>query len=219
VTAALLNLRQRNTHPSNPLPPYPKIQSSSSGIAGPISSVDNFSLNNQLPSNVVELVNNSRFEAHKLVHTAFQAMSKIKVEQNVRSTVAAVLSSLGVGKNPTEYGSSTIRPSEQFNGGAFKHKLNSTPDPLANNHASDSKLQHNETETTIPFELIVSCVATYHVIQMCTERQYPPSDVVQMLDSAFAKLHPLCPQNLPIFREIQMCMARVKTQILALVPS
>ncbi|PWA60554.1 hypothetical protein CTI12_AA358410 [Artemisia annua] len=219
VTAALLNLRQRNTHPSNPLPPWPKLQSSSSGIAGPISSVDNFSLNNQLPSNVVELVNNSRFEAHKLVHTAFQAMSKIKVEQNVRSTVAAVLSSLGVGKNPTEYGSSTIRPSEQFNGGAFKHKLNPTPIPSANNHASDSKLQHAETETTIPFELIVSCVATYHVIQMCTERQYPPSDVVQMLDSAFANLHPLCPQNLPIFREIQMCMARVKTQILALVPS
>lgn len=219
VTAALLNLRQRNTHPSNPLPPWPKLQTSSSGIAGPISSVDNFSLNNQLPSNVVELVNNSRFEAHKLVHTAFQAMSKIKVEQNVRSTVAAVLSSLGVGKNPNEYGSSTIRPSEQFNGGAFKHKLNPTPAPLANNHATDSKLQHDETETTIPFELIVSCVATYHVIQMCTERQYPPSDVVQMLDSAFANLHPLCPQNLPIFREIQMCMARVKTQILALVPS
>ncbi|GKB36763.1 mammalian uncoordinated homology 13 protein [Tanacetum coccineum] len=34
VTAsALLNLRQRNTHTSNPLPPYPKFRSSSSGIA------------------------------------------------------------------------------------------------------------------------------------------------------------------------------------------
>lgn len=56
-------------------------------------------------------------------------------------------------------------------------------------------------------------------MQMCTERQYPPADVVQMLDSAFTKLHPQCPQNLPIYREIQMCMGRVKTQILALVPS
>lgn len=221
VSSALLNLRQRNTYPGNPLPPWQKLHSSSSGIVGPTSSADNFLSNNQLASSVVEIVNNSRLEAHKLVHTAVQAMSKIKVERNVLSSVVAVLDSLGVGKNPIEYGSSTIRPSEQPNGGTYKHKLNCTPDPLLNNHASDSKLQcdSDETEATIPFELIVSCVAMYHMIQMCTERQYPPADVVQMLDSAFTNLHPQCPQNLPIFREIQMCMGRVKTQILALVPS
>ncbi|PWA34493.1 DNA binding protein [Artemisia annua] len=49
-----------------------------SGIAGPISSVDSISLNKQLPSNVVELVNNSRFETHKLVHTAFQMCTEWK---------------------------------------------------------------------------------------------------------------------------------------------
>ncbi|KVI11100.1 hypothetical protein Ccrd_010492 [Cynara cardunculus var. scolymus] len=221
VSSALLNLRQRNTYPGNPLPPWQKLHSSSSGIIGPTSSADNFPSNNQLAPSVVEIVNNSRLEAHKLVHTAVQAMSKIKVEQNVLSSVVAVLDSLGVGKNPIEYGSSTIRHSEQPNGGTYKHKLNCTPDTSLNNHASDSKLQResDETEATIPFELIVSCVATYHMIQMCTERQYPPADVVQMLDSAFTNLHPHCPQNLPIFREIQMCMGRVKTQILALVPS
>ncbi|KAJ9557042.1 hypothetical protein OSB04_011656 [Centaurea solstitialis] len=216
VSSALLNLRQRNTYPGNPLPPWQKLHSSSSGIVGPTSSADNFpSNNNQLASSVVEIVNNSRLEAHKLVHTAVQAMSKIKVEQNVLSSVVAVLDSLGVGKTPIEYGSSTIRPSEQPNG----HKFNGTPDPLLNSQASSiSKLQRDSdgTEAKIPFELIVSCVATYHMIQMCTERQYPPADVVQMLDSAFTNLHPQCPQNLPIFREIQMCMGRVKTQILAL---
>lgn len=219
VTSALLNLRQRNTYPGNPLPPWQKLQSSSSGIVGPMSSSDNSPSNNQLQSNVVEIVNNSRLEAHKLVHTAMQAMSKIKVEQNVRSSVAAVMDSLGR-KTPIEYGSSTIRPSEQANGGTYKNKLTFTSDSYPNNHASDSKLQHDSSETDgIPFELIVSCVATYHMIQMCTERQYPPADVVQMLDSAFTNLQPKCPQNLPIFREIQMCMGRVKTQILALVPS
>ena len=49
----------------------------------------------------------------------YRAISKIKLDQDVRSIIAAVLLSLGVGKNPTEYGSSTIRLSAQFNGGAY----------------------------------------------------------------------------------------------------
>nr|KYP74331.1 Lin-9 isogeny [Cajanus cajan] len=53
----------------------------------------------------------------------------------------------------------------------------------------------------------------------CTERQYPPADVAQILDSAVTSLHPCCPRNLPIYREIQMCMGRIKTQILALIPT
>ncbi|KAL8205923.1 hypothetical protein R6Q57_009474 [Mikania cordata] len=214
VTCALVNLRQHNTYPGNSLPPWHKVKSSSTGIASPIKSVENFPLDNQLASNVIEIVNNSRLEAHKLVHTAMQAMSTMKVEQDVHSTIASILESLSVIKNPTEYGSSTIRTSEQ--GSYNTHKVNGTPGPLL-----DSKLQSDtdETETIIPVELIVSCVAAYHMIQMCTERQYPPADVVQMLDSAFTKLHPRSPQNLGIFREIQMCMGRVKTQILALVPS
>ena len=56
-------------------------------------------------------------------------------------------------------------------------------------------------------------------MQTCTERQYPPADVAQILDSALKSLHPYCTQNLSIYREIQMCMGRIKTQILALVPT
>ncbi|KAM0040478.1 putative transcription factor MYB/SANT family [Helianthus debilis subsp. tardiflorus] len=195
VTSTLLNLRQRNTYPVNHFPPSQKLQSS-----------------NQLASNVVETVNNSRLEAHKLVHSAMQAMSKIKVEQSVPSSVATVFESLGVRKNPTGYGSSTFRPSDQVNGVVtYKH----TPDP---SQALDSKLR-GDSEATILSDLMVSCVATYHMIQMCSERQYPPGDVVEMLDLAFTKLQPQCPENLGIYREIEMCMGRVKTQILALVPS
>lgn len=75
-------------------------------------------------------------------------MSKIKVDQDFHSGIATVLESLGVRKNPTEYGSSTVRP-----------------DPLL---ALDSKFKSDsdETKPTVPFELIVSCVAAYHVIQV-----------------------------------------------------
>ncbi|KAI7741663.1 hypothetical protein M8C21_005361, partial [Ambrosia artemisiifolia] len=212
VTSALLNLRQRNTHPGNCLPPWQKLQPSSVGIVGPMSSVDNFPSNNQLASNVVKIMNSSRLEAQKLVHPAMQALSKIKVEQSVPSTVAAVFESLGATKNPTGYGSTTFKPSEQGNGVV---KSKHTPDP---SQALDSKLR-GDSEATILSDLIVSCVATYHMIQMCSERQYPPGDVVEMLDSAFTKLQPQCPENLGIYREIEMCMGRVKTQILALVPS
>lgn len=220
VTFALLNLRQRNTYPGNPMPPWQKLQSSSSGIVSPMTSVDNSSSINQLAPSAVEIVNNSRLEAHKLVHAALQAMSKIKGEQDVRSSVAAVLDSLNTGKNRTEYGSSTIRP-ELANGGAYKQKMNSTPGPLLNNHASDSKLQRDsdETESTIPVEPIVSCLSTYQLIQRCTEQPYPPAVMVQMLDSTVATLYPQCSQNLSLYREIQMCMGRVKTQLLARVPS
>ncbi|XP_076931411.1 protein ALWAYS EARLY 3-like [Bidens hawaiensis] len=212
VTLALLNLRQRNTYPVNHLPPWQKVQSSYAGVGGPTSSVDNFTSSNQLSSNVVEVVNGSRLEAHKLVHTAMQAMSKIKADQSVPSSVAAVFESLGTRKNPAEYVPSTFRPSEQGNGiVAYKH----TPDlsqPL------DSK-SRGDSEATILSDLIVSCVATYQTIQTCSERQYPPGDVVQMIDSAFTQLRPQCSENLGIYREIEMCMGRVKTQILALVPS
>ncbi|KAL2942037.1 Protein ALWAYS EARLY 2 [Bienertia sinuspersici] len=71
----------------------------------------------------------------------------------------------------------------------------------------------------LPSKLITSCVATLLMIQTCTERQYPPAEVAQILDNAATSLHPGCPQNVSIYREIQMCMGRIKTQILALVPT
>lgn len=66
VTCALLNMRQQNAYPVNPLPPWHKPQHN------PINPTDNIPLDNQLPSNVVETVNNSRLEAQKLVNIAMQ---------------------------------------------------------------------------------------------------------------------------------------------------
>ncbi|KAK9161504.1 hypothetical protein Syun_007845 [Stephania yunnanensis] len=74
-------------------------------------------------------------------------------------------------------------------------------------------------ELQIPSELISSCVATLFMIQTCTERQYPPADVAQILDSTVKSMQPCCTQNVPIYSEIQMCMGLIKNQILALIPS
>jgi len=56
-------------------------------------------------------------------------------------------------------------------------------------------------------------------MQKCTERQFPPAVVAQVLDSAVKSLQPCCSQNLPIYAEIQKCMGIIRNQILALVPT
>ncbi|CDP20770.1 unnamed protein product [Coffea canephora] len=58
-----------------------------------------------------------------------------------------------------------------------------------------------------------------HLLQKCTERQFPLADVAQILDSAITSLKPCCPQNLPVYTEIQKCMGIVRNQILALIPT
>jgi len=56
-------------------------------------------------------------------------------------------------------------------------------------------------------------------MQNCAERQYPPAEVAQVLDSAVSSLQPSCPQNLPVYREIETCMGIIKNQMLALIPT
>ncbi|KAJ4892936.1 Protein ALWAYS EARLY 2 [Raphanus sativus] len=126
-----------------------------------------------------------------------------------------------VGKHQPLPSSVVIKHEEHANGG-IDHQKNPSPSdaskPKANNDfISQDGSEKNEAQ--MPSELITSCVASWLMIQMCTERQYPPSDVAQLIDTAVTSLQPRCPQNLPIYREIQMCMGRIKTQILSLVPS
>ncbi|XP_019179816.1 PREDICTED: protein ALWAYS EARLY 3-like isoform X2 [Ipomoea nil] len=89
------------------------------------------------------------------------------------------------------------------------------------NVAPDSTLNRpvNGNEADIPSELISRCVATFLMIQKCTEREFPPAGVAKILDSAVASLQPRCSQNLPVYTEIQKCIGVIKNQILALVPT
>uniref|UniRef100_A0A6M2EX30 Uncharacterized protein n=1 Tax=Populus davidiana TaxID=266767 RepID=A0A6M2EX30_9ROSI len=93
--------------------------------------------------------------------------------------------------------------------------------PEAINGAPDAKFNNLSTqnEVQIPTELISHCVATLLMIQRCTERQFPPSDVAVVLDSAVTSLKPCCSTNLPIYAEIQKCMGIIRNQILALIPT
>ncbi|MBA0647714.1 hypothetical protein Goklo_015550, partial [Gossypium klotzschianum] len=93
--------------------------------------------------------------------------------------------------------------------------------PFATSHIPEMKLQNlsDQDELKIPSDLISQCVATLLMIQKCTERQFPPGDVAEVLDSAVTSLKPCCSQNLPIYTEIQKCMGIIRNQILALVPT
>ena len=55
--------------------------------------------------------------------------------------------------------------------------------------------------------------------QKCTERQFPPADVAQILDSAVTSLQPCSSKNLPVYADIEKCMIMIRNQIMALVPT
>ncbi|KAL5712966.1 hypothetical protein ACHQM5_015086 [Ranunculus cassubicifolius] len=88
------------------------------------------------------------------------------------------------------------------------------------NPSQDTPSDNNElSKVEIPSSLISSCVATLLMIQSCADKQYPPGEAAEILEYAVTSLEPGCPQNVPIYRELQMCMGMVKNQILALIPT
>ncbi|XP_021622906.1 protein ALWAYS EARLY 2 isoform X4 [Manihot esculenta] len=222
ASSALVNLRQHNAYPGNTLPPWLKPTVNSSFLAGLPSSHDSF-VSQESGSTVIEIVRGSRDKAHTMIDAAVQAISSMKEGEDAFVKIGEALDSIDRRQLASESKAQEIRSLEHVNGILSHHNqlISSTLEPQVNNNASGPK-SHNNTdkiEAAIPSELIKSCVATLLMIQTCTERQYPPADVAQIIDSAVTSLHPCCPQNLPIYREIQMCMGRIKTQILALIPT
>ncbi|CAI8610606.1 unnamed protein product [Vicia faba] len=227
VSSGLFCLRQRNAYQATSsvlsLKPManlddPGCQASSSNCSA---------CNNQesiSQSHIAEIVESSRRKARTMVVQATQAMSvytktESKVERiedainfiNYRLLVddstASVTSSL-----PMD--SMTLASRDQLN-------ASSTLNILARCHVQDDELNisSDQNEMKIPSELISHCLATLLMIQKCTERQFPPADVAQVLDSAVSSLQPFCSKNLPVYGEIQKCMGIIRNQILALVPT
>ncbi|KAL5701129.1 hypothetical protein ACHQM5_026501 [Ranunculus cassubicifolius] len=209
VSSALLYLRQRNTYQGNPPTPFLKPPGNLSGPVGSLTSLDQTSsfLPQETGSRVLEIVETSRLKAQTMVDAAVQAMSLVKDGEDAFTKVGEALD-FGDSENQVLTNIDPVNPS--------------TSDPVTTcsgngpNHVDPCE---QSTEVQIPSELISSCVATLVMIQTCTERQYPPAEVAQILDSAVTSLQPFCSQNLPIYREIQMCMGLVKNQILALIPT
>ncbi|BBH06552.1 DIRP domain-containing protein [Prunus dulcis] len=222
VSSALLNLRQRNTYPANSLPPWLK-QPANSTIYGGLPSSFDSSISQESGSSVAEIVEVSRSKAHMMVNAAIQAMSSRKGGEDAYVRIREALDSIDNQHLPSDSRLSLNRSQEQVNGnlGHRNQLISSTSDP---NFTSDSpgpkpNTDTEKTEAQVLSDVISACVMAVHMIQTCTERQYPPAVVAQVLDYAVTSLHPRCPQNVGIYREIQMCMGRIKTQILALVPT
>ncbi|CAN7045501.1 unnamed protein product [Brassica rapa subsp. trilocularis] len=77
----------------------------------------------------------------------------------------------------------------------------------------------SNTEGLMTSELIASCLSTWLMIQRCTEKQYPPADIAQVMEIAVRSLEPRYPQNMPIYRDIQTCMGWITNQIIIVVSS
>ncbi|XP_059437111.1 protein ALWAYS EARLY 2-like isoform X2 [Corylus avellana] len=223
VSSALLHMRQRNTYPADTLPPWLKPPANSSVHGGLTNCLDNSSISQESGSNVVEIVKGSRLKAHTMVDAAIQAFTLKKEGDDVFTRIGEALDSIDNQQLTSDSRVPVVRSQQQANGSLGNHNqlTSCSSEPLLTSDVSGTKPCHDSdgNEAQIPSELITSCVSTLLMIQTCTERQYPPADVAQILDSALTSLHPCCPQNLPIYREIQMCMGRIKTQILALVPT
>ncbi|KAL5566063.1 hypothetical protein UlMin_029227 [Ulmus minor] len=223
VSSALHDLRQRNTYPGNSMLPSLKAPANSALHGGLPGSFDGFSISQDLGSNVIEIVKGSTLKAHSMVDAALQAFSSRKEGEDAYARIREALDSIDHKPLTSDARVSMNKSQEQVNGnlGHRNHSISGTSELLNYSDPSVPNLpvDSDKPEAQVPSELITSCVATLLMIQTCTERQYPPADVAQILDTAVSSLHPCCPQNLHIYREIQSYMGRIKTQILALVPT
>lgn len=220
VSCALHCLRQRNTYQGNIL------QIPNKAIAG----LDDRGLvtfgssrldAQESASHVSEIVETSRIKARKMVDAAMQAMSSFKDALNSAEKIEEAIDFVSRRLFVDESSIATL--ANRANGTSVPcNQSTSTLSTLsATDHTPDSKSNgvSDLSEPQAPIELITNSVATLLMIQKCTERQFPPADVAQVLDLAVMGLHPCGSQNLPIYAEIQKCMGIIRNQILALVPT
>ncbi|GAU42810.1 hypothetical protein TSUD_34540, partial [Trifolium subterraneum] len=222
VSDTMLQLRQRNTYTDNSLPAWMKPRANFE-VHDDLPSALDSSMSQESRSTVIEIIKGSRLRAHAMLDAAFQAWCQATKEgKDAITKIGQALDSIDYQHLSSKYRLPVIRPQDQVNGSFYhNNQLTSRASQPLLNDASGPKL-HKDSEQVdieIPSELIASCVATLTMIQSCTERQYPPADVARILDSAVTSLQPCDSRNLPIYREIQMCMGRIKTQILALIPT
>ncbi|XP_010551056.1 PREDICTED: protein ALWAYS EARLY 3 isoform X2 [Tarenaya hassleriana] len=211
VSSALLRLRQRNTYQaSSSYMPF-RCMNTSGDPDGHLTCLDNsVSESHDHGPHVSEIVESSRTKARSMVNRAMEAMTSLKTEKNnvvnIEEAIDFVNDNLSVdcAEAPVQ------RPQV-----AHDQLLASGPNPAIDSRSNP--LGRNDPQ--IPSELVSRCVATLLMIQKCTERQFPPSEVAEVLDSAVASLQPSCSQNFPIYAEIQKCMGIIRNQILALVPT
>ncbi|GLT63803.1 hypothetical protein SLA2020_363380 [Shorea laevis] len=220
VSSSLLCLRQRNTYHRSSSHLWLKHLANIDEHGGHLGSFNHPAYHTQESvSHVAEIVESSRTKAKSMVYAAIQAISSLrkagKCIEMIEDAIDFVNNQISVDSSIAAVGSSvnsTLASQDHLTVRASK--------PLETSQAPDIKLDElsDQDEAQIPSDLIARCVATLLMIQKCTERQFPPGDVAQVLDSAVTSLQPCCSQNLPIYAEIQKCIGIIRNQILALVP-
>ncbi|KAI3971124.1 hypothetical protein MKW92_013665 [Papaver armeniacum] len=198
-----------------------------SGVpVGPFNSIDASAfLPQEAASHVVGILESSIVKAQTMVDIAVQALLSCKDGEDAFGSIGEALDSASTHKNGTEVRSFTS--TDLINGGGFPYQDAATNSHISkpvtavySNGTKQNNSRFDANEVQIPKDLISSCLATLLMVQTCTEeRQYPPAEVAQILNSAFTSLHPCCSQNLPIYQDIRLCMGLVKNQILALIPT
>ncbi|XP_020105525.1 protein ALWAYS EARLY 2 isoform X3 [Ananas comosus] len=220
VSSALLSLRQRNTYHGSSSHPWTRPVENSGAFAGPPDSYNpSYFLNQDSGSQVMEIVDTSRQRAKMMVDVALQAMCSLKEGEDAYIKIGEALSFLNINNSGSFSTIPGIRRIPVDSGHANSGYQDNMFDTVAARAQSPKSHRGLDAEAPIPSELISSCVAIMLMIQACTERQYPPAEVAQILDSAVASLQPCCPGNLPIFREIETFMGVIKNQMLALIPT
>ncbi|XP_038890846.1 protein ALWAYS EARLY 3 isoform X5 [Benincasa hispida] len=216
VSSALYCLRQRNTYqgtsPLMFLKPVPDLG-------------DPCSHSQEPGSHVAEIVGSSRAKAQTMIDEAMQAILALKKGESNMENIEEAIDFVSNRLSGDDFALPSVRSTAADTSTAAlssQNNLNAcTSNPSSANYVVGPKSNGSseKTEVEIPSELIAHCVATLLMIQKCTERQFPPSDVAQVLDSAVSSLQPCCPQNLPLYAEIQKCMGIIRSQILALIPT
>ncbi|XP_068463378.1 protein ALWAYS EARLY 3 isoform X2 [Phaseolus vulgaris] len=226
VSSALFCLRQRNTYQASSSVFQLKPMANFDDPSGQASSSNCSACHNQesiSQSHIAEIVESSRRKARTMVVQASQAMSNLRTTESkverIEDAINFINNQLSVDE-PTA-SSTTFVPADSLSHASQDQLTASVLNPLASCHVQDTELNSSsdQNEMKIPSELISHCLATLFMIQKCTERQFPPADVAQVLDSAVTSLQPLCSKNLPIYGEIQKCMGIIRNQILALIPT
>ncbi|KAG7552095.1 DIRP domain [Arabidopsis thaliana x Arabidopsis arenosa] len=167
----------------------------------------------EMEPEMIEIASESKSIAQAMVDAAMKAASSGKNNEDSGNMVHQASS---IGEHQPLYSSIVpgIKHQEHTNG-SLDHYPSNTAEPMTNGFISQDGSGKNKTQ--MPSELITSCVASWLMMQMISQKQYPPEDVAQLMDTAVSDLQPRCPQNMPIYREIQTYMGLIKTQIMALV--
>ncbi|XP_021738086.1 protein ALWAYS EARLY 3-like isoform X2 [Chenopodium quinoa] len=218
VSSALTCLRQRNTYQGNSLVPWQKTKANLDDHGSVVSSLNCFPCDSQRTgSHVCEIVDTSRIKARKMVDAALKAISSLNVAMDTIQKIEEVVDFVNNQLMVDDSGMSV--QASQLSGSLSRQ--NQLINVVASEQAHDSRSNGAVAphDAKIPSELIANCVATLLMIQKCTERQFPPAEVAQILNLAVTSLQPCCSQNVPIYAEIQKCMGIIRSQILALVPT